>query len=155
MLNEFTWEQFFLALGILFTAYYLYVAVRFFGKDIASKMELKIPSKKKGQKPETSILLSESQFAKAFGELEMINADLRDNVIPAFARSKDKKVLLFQITQKLETFEGLNVPAFRHAINNCIHAEAKKIGLEITHEELENRWKDLIENMPTNKNQKT
>ncbi|MFD2037154.1 hypothetical protein ACFSKL_20315 [Belliella marina] len=93
MLNEITWEQFFLALGILFTTYYLYVALRCFRKDLASKMELKIPSKKKGEKPETSIPLSESQFAKAFGELEMLNADLRENVIPAFARSKDKKVL--------------------------------------------------------------
>lgn len=152
MLNEITWEQFFIALGILFTAYYLYVAARYFGKEISKMLELKIPSKKGGGPAETSILLSEAEFAKAFAELENITTELRGKVFPAFVRSKDKKVLLFQITQKLETYEGLKVPAFRHAINNCIHSEGKKIGLEITHEELEERWKTIIENMLPNNN---
>ncbi|MFC4872124.1 hypothetical protein [Negadavirga shengliensis] len=151
MFNQISWEQFFLSLGIFFALYYGYVAIRYFGKELSKMFELKISSRNKKQPSQTSIILSETEFAEVFAELEQINAELRKKVFPAFARSKDKKVLLFQISQKLESFKGLKVPAFRHAINNCIHAEAKKIGLEITHEELEERWKTIIENMLPNK----
>ena len=148
ILHQITWDRFFATVGVVFTLYYLYIGLRYFRRDILKvirregKTPLGEPVEKK--KKQTSVVLTEEQFADAFKELEEIAHDLRCQIIPGYARSKDKKTMLYRIAQRLDGYQGFIVPAFRYALHNHVMAEAHKSNIPLTGEELDRTWEAIL-----------
>ncbi|MCX2680982.1 hypothetical protein OOZ15_13595 [Galbibacter sp. EGI 63066] len=147
VLHQVTWDRFFATVGVVFTLYYLYIGIRYFRGDILRAIRRRTtPTGETAEKKkkQTSVVLTEEQFANAFKELEEIAHDLRSRIIPGHARSKDKKTMLHRIAQRLEGFKGFIVPAFRYALHNHVMTQARKNNIPLTEEELDRTWEAIL-----------
>lgn len=145
MLESITWKEFLTAAALGTTAWYAYVGIAHYRKDIGMLFKRKNKYDKQIIKESTDTGESEEeQEGSAFAELEMVVMGIRHSILEKAGKEATKEALLTQLQQELAAYEGLKKPAFRIAINNFIMSNANEIcGISFSEDELDEAWSKL------------
>jgi hypothetical protein len=139
MLNNITWSEYIIAMLVLLFVFYLFVILRYY------RAELKQFLSGKGKlHPETGYdpgIQEDYSEDSSFEKLELLVNELRDAILKKAGTGADRHMLLTQLKKRLSTYQGMQKPAYRIAINNYIIQHAKEIcGVVFSEEELEAEW---------------
>lgn len=144
MLETITWKEYFAAIGILATAYYLIISIRFYKKEIRALLSGRIGLPRRVQKDNGELVTDGSKKADPFEELEAVVADLH-GILGRAGKGTDKAMLLEQMRPLLSSYTGLREPAYRVAVTNFIITHAEELcGAVFSEEELEEEWRTLL-----------
>ena len=146
MLKAIPWTQLAIAFTLLAAAYYLYIAWKYYRKEIKTYLGMDTIKRLlgiKGQKVKTtSVILTEEQFVEAYRKIEQLLYEVRQKLLPKAEGSKEK--LLQLLALHLGNFQGMVVPAFRLAISRELIKIASQRNIALQEIELEEFWKNLI-----------
>lgn len=160
MLTNISWTDYFIAVAILITTYYLFVGLRYFSADlrdlISGKTELKlrtvwaldtggenIQTSEKNYPGESPAL--ETTTDDDFAEVEHLIGRLK-NVI---ADASSRKLIPLEFKQYLhlllQEYPNIKNSPLRSSINELIASECEKYGaVTLSEDEVELLWKDAV-----------
>lgn len=142
MLSNVSWSEYLVGMGLLLTAYYLFVTLKYYRQELKEIISGKFP---KGKIRQPNNFPEGSMLDSSFEELEMVVNDLRYSVFEKAGKGADKQLLFDQLKARLVNYQGLNKSAYRVAINNFIMQHAKEIcGVVFSEEELDEGWHSLL-----------
>jgi hypothetical protein len=139
MLNNITWSEYIIAMLVLLFVFYLFVTLRYYRAELKQFL-----SGKGKHHPETGFdrgIQEDYPDDSSYEKLELLVNELRDAVLEKAGMGADRHMLLTQLKKRLSTYQGMQKPAYRIAINNYIIQHAKEIcGVVFSEEELEAEW---------------
>ena len=137
MLDQITWGQFIVTMIVTVAAYYGFVAVAYYGKEVKQWVRARATPDRKAAAEDSE----QGQRVDMEG-LEQVVADLR-GILEA-GKGAGRQILLEQLSARLANYAGLRHPAFRVAITNFIVKHATELcSVTYTTAELEARWREL------------
>jgi len=160
MLTNISWTDYFIAVAVLLTTYYLFVGLWYFYADfknlVSGKKELRFRAVPSHDTSDESILSSEANYPGESPALEStIDDDLAEvehligrlkNVI---ADASGRKLIPLEFKQYLhlvlQEYSNIKNSPLRSSINELIASECEKYGAVILSEdEVELLWKDDV-----------
>ncbi|OJV52271.1 MAG: hypothetical protein BGO31_05415 [Bacteroidetes bacterium 43-16] len=134
---QISWNNYWTAVAIILVIYYLAIAVLYYRSEIAAKIKKQMQA---GSEDLTEKEDEQMAAPTSFNELETIVANIKGTLEEAGTEA-GKEELLDRLGKILASYDGLDTPAFRVAINNYIIGHAQKIcGTGFTEEELNRYW---------------
>lgn len=140
MLSQITWSSYWIAVILLLVFYYLVIGLLYYRNDLSNSMKRHLESRTRAEDEQEE---EEPSSQESFKELESIVANIKGTLEKA-GKEANKEELLQSFGEILASYEGLEVPAFRVAINNYIigHAE-KSCAITFREEELNQYWQQI------------
>lgn len=129
MFSNITWSQYFLAMALTMGAYYAVIILLYFRNGLSSLVRIQrlLPQRYNG---------TEQNQRPDYEGLEKVVADLKS--ILESAGGAEKGAVLSRLKQRLVTYPGLQLPAFRVAIFQFIVRNAERgCGYPITEKDLD------------------
>lgn len=153
ILEQITWAEFFVAIGILTMIYYLLIAIilkinlkDIVGGNLATGRQTDYDgSGDDYEDNEENGVLSEAmeREQELMAELEIVVEDVRREILEA-GENMTKEELSNRFVSRVASYGGLHRPAYRYALNNSIIKQAKEIcGVDYSEDELEAVWESL------------
>jgi hypothetical protein len=153
MLNNISWSSFIWLLFPALIAYYLYVVVAFYRKEILSLGTLNkksvdknilnnVPSSKKPNVPDKPPVVSEISGEDSFTFVHELLEDLKELFFRASRKKMVKEELIQAIGSKLKTYPSLRETELVEDINTHLILESKeKCQVDLLPEDLKQIWK--------------
>ncbi len=161
-----TWAEYFEAIGLLLTGYYLFTGIKFYSKNLKNRLTGKpkgtmqkfwgnaegnekdtekhpIPEQPGlfGGEDEIPFAPSEKEEANVlFGQAEELTEKIKVAMATAGKRNYAKEELIYLLKTLLQQYGTLNIPPYRIAINNLIGSECEKFGNHLNADELAWLW---------------
>ena len=139
MLEQITWKEYRIAIGLILIAYYGVIVILYYKQDIR-----RLLSGNRKQKASPELRADEGEVDEPegadFQELEAVVADL-GSILERAGRTVSKAELLQLLRQRLTNYSGLRKPAYRVAVHNAIIQHAHEYcGVVFREEELDEEW---------------
>ncbi|RPD39334.1 hypothetical protein [Chitinophaga barathri] len=135
MLENVTWTQFFIGVGVMLLVYYLFVFFKYFNQHrlLVSGTVTNDASKRE----DSNDALAEETIAAA--------EELSDRIAESIAYAADTKMrkdeLLQRLRAEISDFPTLDTPAFREGIKNVILSETDRNGsVTLSEREVNELW---------------
>lgn len=142
MLSKYSWSQYIMVMFTLTIVYYVFICAIYYRKEIKDILSGKTKFFRPGAPAEDTG--EEMLDDERYDELQQVVADLKSHVLVPAGKDANPVHLLVQLQNRLANYNGLEIPAFRVAVNNFILDEAKEIcGVVYSEQELEAAWKTL------------
>ncbi|MDR7132667.1 hypothetical protein J2X69_005041 [Algoriphagus sp. 4150] len=143
MLEAITWNQYFSALAVGMSAYYLIIIGLYYPQEFRSLLSGKIKqiNNNRQHTVEQEQRRADDNSTDPFEELEATVAELNGILGKAAHNKTSKETLLSQLIQTLSNHPGLREPAYRVAVINFIlENAAKHCQINFSESELEESW---------------
>ena len=160
MLTNISWTDYFIAVAILLTAYYLFVGLRYFYTDfknlVSGKKELRFRAVTPHATSGESILSSEANYLgespalesttdDAFAEVEHLIGRLKIVIADASGRKLIPLEFKQYLHLVLQEYSNIKNSPLRSSINELIASECEKYGaVTLSEDEVELLWKDAV-----------
>jgi hypothetical protein len=157
MFTNISWTDYFIAVIILLTIYYLFVGIRYYSRDIKdllsgkrkSNLKAALPYNSKGEYPLTigGNIHSEASFEettdKEFTEVEHLIERLKTLIADASCRKMIFQEFKQYLSLVLKEYPAVKNSSLRGSVNEFIVSECEKYGtITLNEEEVDLLWKD-------------
>ena len=161
MLTNISWTDYFIAVSILLTTYYLFVGMRYYSADlrdlVSGKRELKFRAVIPDDTDESeSFQSSENNYNVVSTALETTSDDdfaevehLIERLKSVIEDASGKKLIPQELKQYLhlvlQEYPNIKNSPFRSSINELVASECEKYGaVKLSEDEVERLWKDAV-----------
>lgn len=158
MFTKISWTDYFIAIGLLITGYYLFVGLRYYSNDLkelnSGKRKLKFGKKPVHKLESKSYLVTEKTDHLPDANFELNTDDemaevehLVERLKGVIAEASGKKLIPEEFIQYLELvlreYPNIRNSPYRSSINELITSECEKYGtVTLSEEEIELLWED-------------
>lgn len=141
MLESITWQQYLAATGTVACIYYAYVLYKYYRKNILDKLN---NAQELIEDYDNEVMIKEAAEAEAedaLQALEYLVNSIKSSIFEKAGKTADKEELKENILVLAASYNGLQKPAYRSALNNFIIRYGNEIcGVDFSEEELEEMW---------------